>query len=238
MRIADMSWMQVEAYLESDDLAVLPVGSTEQHGYLSLATDWILAERVAVEAAEPLGVPVFPPLPYGLTPYFMAYPGTVSLTPDSYRAVLGDILAALRRTGFRRIAVVNGHGGNSTVGRAAAGAWAAQHADTRVLWHDWWRAPATMAAVRAIDADASHASWMEGFPWTRVPGVTPPEGHKAPVDLTDRETLSPEAFRARIGDGSFGGDYRRPDDDVLHIWSVAIEETRDYLEHGWQGAVR
>ena len=54
-----MNWMMVEEYLKHDDRAVLPIGSTEQHAYLSLVTDTILAERLAVEAAEPLGVPVF-----------------------------------------------------------------------------------------------------------------------------------------------------------------------------------
>jgi hypothetical protein len=57
--------MQLEAYLEGDDRIVLPVGSTEQHAYLSLETDNILAERASVEAAEPLGIPVLPALPYG-----------------------------------------------------------------------------------------------------------------------------------------------------------------------------
>src|SRR5260370_14860785 len=55
--------------------SVLPVGSTEQHGYLSLGTDALLAERVSVEAAEPLGVPVLPVLPFGMAPYFTEYPG-------------------------------------------------------------------------------------------------------------------------------------------------------------------
>ena len=54
--------MQLEEYLRGDDRIVLPLGSTEQHAYLSLGTDNILAERVAVEAAEPLGVPVLPVL--------------------------------------------------------------------------------------------------------------------------------------------------------------------------------
>ena len=68
-----MNWMMVEDYLERDDRAVLPLGSTEQHAYLSLSVDSILAERLAVEAAEPLGVPVFPVLAYGITPYFRAF---------------------------------------------------------------------------------------------------------------------------------------------------------------------
>ena len=74
MRIADMNWMQVEAYLAADDRCVLPIGSTEQHAQLSLCVDAILAERVAVEAAEPLGVPVYPAMPFGLAPYFLAFP--------------------------------------------------------------------------------------------------------------------------------------------------------------------
>src|SRR5207249_4128045 len=53
MRIRDLNWMQLEAYLVHDDRIVLPMGSTEQHAYLSLETDNLLAAGVAVEAAEP-----------------------------------------------------------------------------------------------------------------------------------------------------------------------------------------
>src|ERR671932_499158 len=111
MRIADMNWMQLERYLEDDDRIVLPLGCTEQHAYLSLATDSILAERAAVEAAEPLGVPVLPALAYGLTPYFAAYPGSPSLRLSTYVAVVRDLLDSLHAQGFRRILVCNGHGG-------------------------------------------------------------------------------------------------------------------------------
>ena len=146
MRISDMNWMQVEEWLQRDDRCVLPVGSTEQHAGLSLSVDSILAERVALEAAAPTNVPVFPPLNYGLTPYFMAYPGTVTLSVDTYTALLCDILASLAVTGFRRVLVVNGHGGNTQVaGTVLNRAGPAQ----RVLWHDWWNAPATRAAVQA-----------------------------------------------------------------------------------------
>ena len=68
MRIAEMNWMMVEEYLTRDNRCVLPLGSTEQHAYLSLSVDSILAERLATEAAEPLGVPVFPAMAYGITP--------------------------------------------------------------------------------------------------------------------------------------------------------------------------
>jgi creatinine amidohydrolase len=90
-----------------------------------------------------------------------------------------------------------------------------------------------MAAVREIDEAASHASWMEGFPWTQVAGVEAPEGHKASVDLDRRDGLTPEAFRERLGDGSFGGYYQRPDEELLAVWAVAVEETRSLIEKGW-----
>jgi creatinine amidohydrolase len=52
MKISDMNWLQVEAYLQNDDRVVLPLGSTEQHAYLSLSADSLLAERVSPEAAN------------------------------------------------------------------------------------------------------------------------------------------------------------------------------------------
>src|SRR4030081_3110991 len=102
MRISEMNWMMVEEYLKRDDRCVVPLGSTEQHAYLSLSVDSILAERVAVEAAEPLGVPVFPVVAYGITPYFSAYPGTINLRIETYLRIVRDILDSLAYSGFRR----------------------------------------------------------------------------------------------------------------------------------------
>src|SRR5215469_20462 len=120
MRIAEMDWRMVEDWVRHDDRCALPLGSTEQHAGLSLATDAILAERVATEAAEPLGVPVFPVLAYGITPYFLAYPGSLSLRVSTYVAVIRDLLDSLHGHGFRGIVLVNGHGGNSPAGSLAA----------------------------------------------------------------------------------------------------------------------
>src|SRR5881394_2962259 len=117
MRIGEMNWMLVEEFLERDNRAVLPLGSTEQHAYLSLSVDSILAERLAAEAAGPLGIPVFPVLAYGITPYFRAFPGTITLRVETYLSILRDILDALAEQGFKRILIVNGHGGNTPAQR-------------------------------------------------------------------------------------------------------------------------
>src|SRR5512133_2300350 len=137
MRVRDLNWMQLEEYLQRDDRIVLPVGSTEQHGYLSLETDNIIAERIAVEAAEPLGVPVLPVLAYGLTQGFAAFPGSPTLRLETYGAVLREIVDSLHGQGFRRFLVVNGHGGNVPA-EEATDAWAAARPDARIRFHNWW----------------------------------------------------------------------------------------------------
>jgi creatinine amidohydrolase len=232
MRIADMNWMQVEAYLQHNDLAVIPLGSTEQHAYLSLSTDSILAERVATAAAEPLGIPVFPVVAYGLTPYFGAYPGSVTLRLETYSRLLRDILDSLHHSGFRRIVLVNGHGGNSPAD-AFATEWMMDHPAARIKFHNWWNAPQTWAKVQAIDPVASHASWMENFPWTRLANVEQPAEQKVVSPRTGRARLVGAEMRAYYGDGNFGGLYARSDEDLLAIWEVAVLETRALLAAGW-----
>ena len=231
MQISQMNWMQVEAYLQQDDRAVIPLGSTEQHSYLSLSVDSILAERVAVEAAEPLGVPVFPVVAYGLTPYFLAYPGTISLRMATYAGIIGDILDSLHTTGFRRILFVNGHGGN-TPADAIATEWAAARPEMRIKFHNWWSAPATWAKAVEIDPVASHASWLENFPWTRLAGVAMPAEQK-PMPAASQVRLTGQALRDHYGDGNFGGYYQRDDAELLAMWQVAVAETRALIAEGW-----
>lgn len=232
MRIAESNWFEVEDYLKTDDRAVLPLGSTEQHAYLSLSVDSVLSGRVAAEAAEPLGIPVFPAVPYGLTPYFMAFPGTVTLRLQTYAALVRDILDSLHATGFRRILIVNGHGGNSPVQPVCA-EWMEANAGARCRFHDWWRAPRTWAAVQETDPVASHASWMENFPWTRLPGREMPEEQKPFVPFDRLRDRNAAGVRALIGDGNYGGHYQRPDADTDRIWAIAVEETRSLLEGDW-----
>ncbi len=232
MKLSDMNWMQVETYLKSDDRVVLPLGSTEQHAYLSLAVDCILAEKIAVDTAEPSGVPVLPPVNYGLTPYFTAYPGTVSLRMETYMALIGDILDNLANTGFKRILIVNGHGGNSPA-HAYAMEWMASHPGVCVRFHNWWNAPKTLAKVQEIDPVASHASWMENFPWTRLANIAQPDEQKPMADLDHLRMLSPTQVREYIGDGNYGGVYQRSDEEMLALWDVAVAETRELLDTGW-----
>lgn len=232
MNVSQMNWMQIEAYLKGNDLAVVPLGSTEQHAGLSLSVDSILSEKVALDAAEPLGVPVFPVLAYGVTPYFLAYPGSISLRVETYVRIVRDVLDSLRMQGFKRILLVNGHGGNSPAGSLAI-EWMADHPGCAVKFHNWWNAPKTLAKVQEIDTVASHASWMENFAWTRLPGVVQPEQRKPMVDFDKMRVQDPKGVRAMLGDGNFGGYYQRPDEEMQAIWDIAVAETRALMEGSW-----
>ena len=97
-------------------LAVLTVGSCEQHGdHLPVNTDTVSAYRVAMMAAERCEgahVLVLPPPSFGFSPHHKAWPGTVTLSLATFLALVTDVAESVLRTGFDRLLVVNGHGGN------------------------------------------------------------------------------------------------------------------------------
>ena len=220
-----MNWMQVEAYLQHDDRAVLPLGSTEQHGYLSLTVDCILPERVAVEAAEPLGVPVFPVLAYGVTPYFRAFPGSMCLRVEHLRR------AGPRYPGQPGPQRLPAHPDRQRPRRQPAGAVRGRRMDGRPPGlpgqvPQLVERAAGWAKVQEIDPVASHASWMENFPWTRLAGVAlpeRPEAHGRPGATC--ALLDPAELRSYLGDGNYGGLYQRTDDG--HAGALAGRGRRD-----------
>jgi creatinine amidohydrolase len=224
--------MQVEEYLQRDDRVLVPLGSTEQHGHLSLGVDAILCERAAVEAAEPEGVPVLPALPFGLTPTFTAFPGTLTLRIDTYMSLIRDLLDGLRDQGFRRILLVNGHGGNAPAAGVAQ-EWVADNPGCEVLFHGWLIEPEVWGLAASID-EVSHASWVENFPIVRLPGVEIPTGRKPLVDPAALKAADPAGVRALLDDGPGGGPYQRPEQDTDRVWAAAVQLLRTKLTSGWR----
>ncbi|SES10541.1 creatinine amidohydrolase [Lentzea xinjiangensis] len=94
-------------------VAVLPVGSTEQHGpYLPLATDSVIAWTIAAEIAAAHPVRLLPPIQFSCSQEHAGWPGTVSISASTLISVVTDIADSLRRTGITGLVLVNGHGGN------------------------------------------------------------------------------------------------------------------------------
>ena len=94
------------------------------------------------------------------------------------------------------------------------------------------RAP-TFAKVQEIDKVASHASWMENFPWTRLGNVAMPSAQKPMMRIDRFQQLDPAGKKELLGDGNYGGLYQRSDEDMMAIWRIAIEETRALVSDGW-----
>ncbi len=115
LMLADLTWTEVQELASSVSVVLLPVGSCEQHGHgLTLATDSRLATEVCRHVSARLAprVLVAPPLPWGLSDHHLGFPGTISLHPETFYAVVRDVVMSLVGQGFRRFLIVNGHGGN------------------------------------------------------------------------------------------------------------------------------
>jgi creatinine amidohydrolase len=116
MRWEELSAPQIAALDREATIVVLPIGSVEQHGrHMPVGTDTMLAYSSVLAAADRLAgrVAVLPPPWYGFSAHHMRFPGTVTLEAATMIALVEDIVASVVAHGFRRVLVVNGHGGNA-----------------------------------------------------------------------------------------------------------------------------
>jgi len=114
--LAQRSWPETRELLKTNAIVLLPVGAHEQHGPgIAMATDTISADGLCRRAAALLGdrAAVAPAVPFGVSWHHMHFPGTITLTPETLATLLVEIVSSLAQHGFPRVAIVNGHGGNS-----------------------------------------------------------------------------------------------------------------------------
>ena len=121
---AEMRRDQFEEAVTRDPVVVLPIGSIEQHGpHCPVDVDLSIPTHIAIEASRgttDFPLIVGPPLPFGFTHYNQGFPGTITLQLETFVAVVGDICLSIHRNGFRRLILLNGHGGNHHPIRAIA----------------------------------------------------------------------------------------------------------------------
>jgi creatinine amidohydrolase len=224
MRLEDLNWMDVEAYLREDDRIILVLGATEQHGYLSLLTDVKIPLALADAASAQTGVMVAPPLNFGVSPYFLAYPGTISLRTTTFLNVVEDIVRSLYGSGWRRFFIMNGHGGNSAA-RTGLTELANQLPGLKFAWYSWWESHSIEAVAMRHELRTAHASWMEAFPFTQVTDL--------PVEpkIPPRVTSLPGAQEARrlYGDGMFGGYYQVAPEIMDEVFSAALADVLEFI---------
>jgi creatinine amidohydrolase len=193
----EMTWPEVRDALAEARLAILPVGSCEQHGpHLALSVDIASAEAFARQLAEvvhPLAL-LAPPLKYGISMHHMPFPGTVTLQPETFETVLMDVAASLREHGVRRLFVVNGHGGNQNA-LGVASAKMRRDLGVRMAYTLWPVIGGLALAEHAKGRRVGHACLFE----------TSLMMHLRP-DLVREEALAEGEMRAPLyGDAPTGG---------------------------------
>lgn len=137
MKIKNLSWQEVEEINKSEKIAILPVGSLENHGPQSpLGTDFIIPEYLA-NRIDSEDILIFPTVPYGICPHHEDFPGTINLGYDIFYSLIYKILTGITSHGFKKILVINGHGGNSPAIERAALEINSQK-ESLIAIIDWW----------------------------------------------------------------------------------------------------
>ena len=155
MHLSDATWTDADDL--DTDLALLPVGSTEQHGpHAPLATDALNAEAVADAGAAAYDgeVVVAPPVTVGVSEEHRQFTGTLWVSPDTFRRYVRETVASLAHHGWDRVVLVNGHGGNVAALREVAGT-ITRDDDAYAVPFTWFEAVGDHAA------DMGHAGPLE-----------------------------------------------------------------------------
>lgn len=160
-----LTWEEVGALRRSGmDMAILPVGSTEQHGpHLTLNVDTLSADTVARGVSAQTSVPVLPALPYGAAwGHTSKWPGTLSLSPGTVTQTVVEIGEwLLEASGFTRLLILNGHVTNFAPLRTALETLRYRYPEMRIALRGLWEISPRVAAMYTADAQDWHANAAE-----------------------------------------------------------------------------
>ena len=226
MRMEDLNWMDVEEYLKHDDRLILVVGACEQHGYLSLLSDVKIPVALAETAAQQTGVLVAPPVNFGSSPYFLAYPGTFSLRLSTLLDLTEDIIRSAFGQGLNRILVLNGHGGNNGL-KMRLGELVNQLPGLQLQWYAWWMSRSVEDIALRHELTPSHANWLEAFPFTMVANL--PEGEKLPPHVPSA-IMDAKTAREVYEDGTFGGLYQVAPEIMQEMFAACLADILQLLK--------
>ncbi len=228
MRLQDLNWMDVEKYLEKDNRIILVTGATEQHAYLSLMTDILIPERIADAVSQRENVLVAPALNFGVSRYFLEFPGTISLSQQTFDYCILEVVESLLHQGFRRFFIMNGHGGNKIPERLFD---FQMEGVIRVTWYDWWRSESAKAFAGKNGLSIQHANWGENFPFNRV--AESPKRDKPLVNTTYGDEYF--SLREVLGDGSYGGPYQVDDALMYMLFDEVVAEATGLIQELAEG---
>lgn len=137
MKIENLTWKEVEQLDKSNVIAVIPIGALENHGPQGpLGTDFLIPTYLS-DRIDNDDVMIYPTIPYGISPHHEDYPGTINIDYDVLYPLMHRVLSGIVSTGFEKVLVINGHGGNSpAIERAALEI--NSDLDSLIAIIDWW----------------------------------------------------------------------------------------------------
>jgi creatinine amidohydrolase len=161
LRMNDLSWEQFRDRVPSAcDLAIVPVGTIEAHGAIPLGTDTMIPEALASGLATRLNALIAPSIAYGVTNSLLPFPGSTTVSSTTFGAYLFEAVAGLVDTGFRRVVLLNGHGGQSgEVAGCVARLWNEKKAYAVAV--EWWGFAEELAATIYPGTISGHAGVEE-----------------------------------------------------------------------------
>ncbi len=149
MNLAELTWAEVRERRGQATVGLIPVGATEQHGpHLPLGTDFLTAQALAHAAASETGAVCTPVVPVGISAHHQQFWGTLTVSPDAFRAYMRDLARSLAEHGWRRLVFVNGHGGNSAALLEVCRTLRCEDVFA-VVW-SWWLDPSVQAVLREL----------------------------------------------------------------------------------------
>jgi len=114
VQLTEIGWTDAEKLFKETDVALIPVGSTEQHGpHNPLGTDHLVAAALSRAVGEKTGVLVLPVIPVGVSDHHKQFPGTLWVPPSVFRNYVKAVALAVASHGIQKILIINGHGGNT-----------------------------------------------------------------------------------------------------------------------------
>lgn len=134
----EMNWMEFEKLVpDKYDTAILPVGTIEAHGVSPLGTDNLIPLEISRRISEDLKAVIAPPVNYGITSSLLGYAGSLTVSSETFERYASELLISIADCKFKKIVVLNGHGGQiEQLGRAARAAWQAKRINIAVV--HWW----------------------------------------------------------------------------------------------------
>lgn len=159
--LTDLSWERFRERVPSEvDAVLVPIGTIEAHGAMALGTDNLIPEALARDLAPRIGALVAPGVPYGVTNTLLPYPGSTTVTSVTFQNYLFEAAAGLVDAGFRRIVLLNGHGGQTAeVGAVVKRLWLEKKAFSVAI--EWWGLVLDLSRELYGDIVSGHAGVEE-----------------------------------------------------------------------------